>query len=70
MKRSWQVRRSVNPRDDGQQHWDYVYQFLLQWAMARTTGERTGPSQPPEDNHGSSLVCACLDRAATASSVH
>lgn len=65
MKRHWKVRRQLDPRPDGAQRWDRVYQHLLQWANP------TPPSMPEsglarsqslqEVDHVSRPLCAGLD---------
>lgn len=34
MKRNWRKSRKFNPHLDGEQRWDRVYQYLLQWSQA------------------------------------
>ncbi len=65
MKTAWQVRRTTRAGTDGERRWDYVYQFLLQWAMADTAGPLPAPAHyKKEADHGNRPVCSSLDQPA------
>lgn len=67
MKRQWEVSRTLVAQDDGQRRWDYVYQFLLSWMMAGTTGPEPATSHKQEGQNGSCTVCSRFDESPTAS---
>ena len=63
----WQVRRTGIVHSDGARRWDDAYQFLLQWAMEYTAGERPAPSHPEKEaSHGTCLVCPRVDQPSAA----
>lgn len=68
MKLNWQLTRSFAASPAGQARWDYVYQHLLQWALAATAdpGSATTPIQ--EEPHGNRALCARLDATPTTGS--
>ena len=70
MKTPWQVRRTLVAQHDGERRWDYVYQFLLQWAMEHDAGEPPAPLHPQEDTHGSSALRSGLNPSSTTASDH
>ena len=64
MKSDWEVCRTFVNRDDGQRRWDYLYQFLLQWAMENYAGLAPAPSHTQEDHHESRSLCSGLNYSA------
>jgi len=68
MKANWQLNRSFAESDDGQRRWDYVYQYLLQWAMEQNADPGSAPSQPQEEQHGNRHLCSRLDPTPTTAS--
>jgi hypothetical protein len=70
MKTSWQIRRTVTARHDGERRWDDVYQFLLRWAMEHDATQCLAPEHQQEESHGNRPVCACVDQSSTTSADH
>jgi hypothetical protein len=61
MQTSWQIRRTVIARQDGERRWDEVYQFLLRWAMEHDATRCLAPEHQQEESHGNRPVWACVD---------
>ena len=61
METLWQVRRTTVAQHDGERRRDYVYQFLLQWAMEHKAGSWPAPSHHQEETHGSHSLRSCLN---------
>lgn len=70
MKSDWELTRTTIIRDDGQRRWDYVYQFLLQWAMENPAGLEPAPSHTQEDHHENRSLCSCLNHSTAANANH
>jgi len=70
MDTKWQLKRNFMARTDGQRRWDYVYQYLLQWAMASTADQPSASTRPQEEQHGNRHLCSCLNSEATKQSDH
>ena len=66
MDHQWQLSRNFVARSDGQQRWDYVYQFLLQWASAPTADSTSASSPLQEDYHADRHLCSRLNSTPTA----
>ena len=70
MDSNWQLSRDFVETSDGQRRWDYVYQYLLQWAMEQTADSPSAPSHPQEEQHGNRHLRSCLDSTSTTSTDH
>lgn len=70
MDTNWRLSRSFVVATDGQRRWDYVYQYLLQWAMEHNADSPSAPSQSQEEQHGNRHLCSCLDPTSTTSTDH
>lgn len=74
MKRSWTVRRTVQPLSNGEQRWDRAYQLLLRWAQnaeierATHAAEPADPMQEVSDER--STVCTSLDITSGSDPIH
>jgi hypothetical protein len=67
MRTPWYVKRTIIARHDGQRRWDYVYQFLLQWALAREADSRSLRRSEQEDINERRRLCARVDQPSTPS---
>ena len=70
MKTNWQLERNFIVRPDGQRRWDYVYQYLLQWAMESTADQPSASNRPQEEQYANRHLCPRLDPEATKQSDH
>ena len=70
MGTNWQLKRNFIARTDGQIRWDYVYQYLLQWAMALTADQPSASTQSQEEQHGNRSLRSRLNSTATKQSDH
>jgi hypothetical protein len=70
METNWQLNRSFVEQLDGQRRWDYVYQYLLQWAMEQNADAQFVPAHSQEEEHGNRHLCARLNAASTTASNH
>lgn len=70
MDTNWQLARNFVEAADGQRRWDYVYQYLLQWAMEQCADLPSAPSQSQEERHEHRHLCTCLDSTSTTSADH
>lgn len=70
MDTNWQLSRSFVDTDDGQRRWDYVYQYLLQWAMEQRADSPSAPSHPQEEGHGNRHLRSGLDPTSTTATDH
>jgi hypothetical protein len=75
MKRQWKVRREFRSYPDGEQRWDRVYQYLLQWT--ELAAEPARPGQPvtssqivQEVDHASGHIRPSLDSEPSRESNH
>ena len=67
MKTSWEVRRNVIARSDGERQWDYAYQLLLRWTMELDTDvDKAVPATHPEEYDGHRTLCPGLNPRTTA----
>jgi hypothetical protein len=70
MKTNWRLDRSFVAQADGQCRWDYVYQYLLQWAMEQRVDEQSAPSHSTEEDDGNRHLCSRINSASTTSADH
>ena len=70
MKPSWQIRRPVIARHDGERRWDAVYQCLLRWAMEPDATRCLAPAHQQEASHGNHPLWSCVDPSSTPSADH
>lgn len=70
MDHNWQLNRSFVEQPDGQRRWDYVYQYLLQWAMEQTADAPSAPAHLQEEEHGNRHLCARVNTASTTTADH
>ena len=70
METNWQLKRSFVAQLDGQRRWDYVYQYLLQWAMEQNADAPSAPSHSQEEDHGNRHLCTCVNAASTTAADH
>lgn len=70
MDTNWQLSRDFVETADGQRRWDYVYQYLLQWAMEQHADLPSAPSHSQEEQHGNRHLCSRLDSTSTTSTDH
>jgi hypothetical protein len=67
MSTPWYVKRTIIARHDGQRRWDYVYQFLLQWALAREADSLSLGGSEQEDTADRRRLCPRVDQPSTPS---
>ena len=74
MKRSWSVRRTVQPLPNGDQRWDRAFQLLLRWAhdadIARAAQAVVPKNRTQEASDESSDLCPRVDATAGSESIH
>lgn len=70
MKTNWQLDRSFVEQADGQRRWDYVFQYLLQWAMEQSADELSAPSHSTEEENGNRHLCSRVNSTPTTSADH
>lgn len=63
MRHHWRIRRQLVERPEGQQRWDYAYQYLLRWT-ALSPREQLLTPQEVDDESG--RLCACVYAAPSA----
>ena len=71
MSTTWQIKRSLIARSEGQRRWDCAYQLLMRWAMEQATETRDISLPDQEDNDdGNSALCASIDQSAATEPKH
>jgi hypothetical protein len=70
MDYQWQLTRNFEARPDGQRRWDYVYQFLLQWATQQPADSASASSRLQEVHHANRHLCSRLKSTSTATPKH
>jgi len=71
MSTTWQIKRSLIARSEGQRRWDCAYQLLVRWAMERASETKDISIPDQEDNNdGNSTLCPSIDQSAATEPNH